>query len=163
MEKIKIHELAKQLGVASKEIVSIANELGANVKNHLSTIDEQMVKKIKNKFSKEMKSQSMDNKEKKSNTQEKKQDENAPVIIRRAVIISEEEESNKEDNATVEKSKKEAGKVVERKNNNYNIVYRNKPTKPMTASELFGLSKKKKEEPVIQKEELKEKDRKSVV
>ncbi len=159
MEKIKIHELAKQLGVASKEIVSIANELGANVKNHLSTIDEQMVKKIKNKFSKEMKSQSMDNKEKKSNTQEKKQDENAPVIIRRAVIISEEEESNKENNATVEKSKKEAGKVVERKNNNYNIVYRNKPTKPMTASELFGLNKKKKEEPVKQKEEVKEEEK----
>jgi len=159
MEKIKIHELAKQLGVASKEIVSIANELGANVKNHLSTIDEQMVKKIKNKFSKEMKSQSMDNKEKKSNTQEKKQDENAPVIIRRAVIISEEEESNKENNATVEKSKKEAGKVVERKNNNYNIVYRNKPTKPMTASELFGLNKKKKEEPVKQKEEEKVKEK----
>ena len=159
MEKIKIHELAKQLGVASKEIVSIANELGANVKNHLSTIDEQMVKKIKNKFSKEMKSQSMDNKEKKSNTQEKKQDENAPVIIRRAVIISEEEESNKENNATVEKSKKEAGKVVERKNNNYNIVYRNKPTKPMTASELFGLNKKKKEEQVKQKEEEKVKEK----
>ena len=156
MEKIKIHELAKQLGVASKEIVSIANELGANVKNHLSTIDGQMVKKIKNKFSKEMKSQSMDNKEKKPNTQEKKQDENAPVIIRRAVIISEEDESKKEDNATAEKSKKEAGKIVERKNNNYNIVYRNKPTKPMTVSELFGLNKKKKEEPAVQKEEIKE-------
>ncbi len=159
MDKIKIHELAKQLGVASKEIVSIANELGANVKNHLSTIDEQMVKKIKNKFSKEMKSQSMDNKEKKTNTQEKKQDENAPVIIRRAVIISEEEESNKEDNVTVEKIKKEAGKVVERKNNNYNIVYRNKPTKPMTVSELFGLNKKKKVDTVTQEEVKKEVDK----
>ena len=69
MDKIKIHELAKQLGVTSKEIVSIANELGANVKNHLSTIDEKMVKKIKNKFDKEMNRQGMENKEKKSNTQ----------------------------------------------------------------------------------------------
>ena len=159
MDKVKIHEIAKELGVASKEIVSIANELGANVKNHLSTIDEQMVKKIKNKINnKEMKNQSMDkNKEKKSNTQEKRQEDKAPVIIRRAVIISDEEEVKKESTTTVEKGKKDVGKVVERKNNNYNIVYRNKPTKPMTASELFGLGKKKKEESQITEESTNEK------
>ena len=71
MDKIKIHELAKELGITSKEIVSIANELGANVKNHLSTIDEQMIEKIKNKIiNKDMNNQSMEkNKEKKTNTQ----------------------------------------------------------------------------------------------
>ena len=146
MDKVKIHELAKELGIASKDIVSIANELGANVKNHLSTIDEQMVEKIKNKIkSKDMNSRGMEkNKEKKTNTQDKKE-EKAPVIIRRAVIISD-EENEKENKNHVEKNKKEVGKVVERKNKDYNIVYRNKPTKPMTASELFGLNKKKKEE-----------------
>ena len=152
MDKIKVHELAKELGVASKEIVSIANELGANVKNHLSTIDEPMIERIKDKFnSKETNSQSMEkDKEKKSNIQEKKQDEKAPVIIRRAVIISDDEEASKEKNNAIESNKKDVGKVVERKNKDYNIVYRNKPTKPMTASELFGLTKKKKEEPVVQ-------------
>ncbi len=153
MDKMKIHELAKQLGVASKEIVSIANELGANVKNHLSTIDEQMVIKIKNKFNNKENNQGMEkSKEKKVNTQEKKQEEKAPVIIRRAVIISDEEENEKESHVSNEKNKKEVGKIVERKNKDYNIVYRNKPTKPMTASELFGLNKKKKEEPVVQEE-----------
>ena len=40
---------------------------------------------------------------------------------------------------------------MERKqNNNYNIVYRNKPNKPKTVSELFGIKKEvKKEEPVV--------------
>ena len=154
MDKVKIHELAKELGIASKEIVSIANELGANVKNHLSTVDEQMVEKIKNKIkSKDMNSQGMEkNKEKKTNTQDKKE-EKAPVIIRRAVIISD-EENEKENKNHVEKNKKEVGKVVERKNKDYNIVYRNKPTKPMTASELFGLNKKKKEEKTEQIEEV---------
>ena len=92
MDKIKIHELAKELGVASKEIVSIANQLGANVKNHLSTIDEQMMEKIKNKFNNRgMNSKGMEkDKEKKSNIQEKKQEEKSPVIIRRAVIITDE-------------------------------------------------------------------------
>ena len=63
MDKMKIHELAKELNIVSKELVSIANELGANVKNHLSTIDEQMVEKIKNKIkNKEMNSQGMEKK-----------------------------------------------------------------------------------------------------
>ena len=76
MDKIKIHELEKELGVESKEIVSIANELGANVKNHLSTIDEKMVAKIKKKLNKnEISCQNVEK------DKEKKQDEKAPVII----------------------------------------------------------------------------------
>ena len=147
MDKIKIHELAKEIGMTSKEIISIANELGANVKSHLSTIDEEMANKIKNKIDdKERNNKNMDKvKDKKTNTQEKKGEEQSPVIIRRAIIINEENE--KKESSSVDKSKKEVGKVVQRKNNDYNIVYRNKPTKPMTASELFGLNKKKKEEP----------------
>ena len=39
------------------------------------------------------------------------------------------------------------------KNKDYNIVYRNKPTKPLTVSELFGIPKKEKKTPVENKEE----------
>ena len=146
MDKIKIHELAKELNLQSKEIVSIANELGANVKNHLNTIDETMAQKIRDRINGEEKTnKEMDKvKEKKANMQDKRNEEQSPVIIRRAIIIQEENE--KKENLSQDKSKKDVGKVVQRKNNDYNIVYRNKPTKPMTASELFGLNKKKKEE-----------------
>ena len=141
MDKIKIHELAKQLGMTSKEVLSIANELGANVTSHLSTIDENMAKKIKNKTN-DNKSIDKSN-EKKSNIQEKKTEEQSPVIIRRAIIMDDEGEKKKE--IPQDRIKRDVGSVVGRKNNNYNIVYRNKPTKPMTASELFGLNKKKEE------------------
>ena len=141
MDKIKIHELAKELEMTSKEVIAIANELGAGVKSHLSTVDEEMVNKIKNK----VKNNNEKVKTKKTNSQEKKQEEQSPVIIRRAVIIEDEEEKKKDASNTTS-IKKDVGKVVERKNRDYNIVYRNKPTKPMTASELFGLNKKKKEE-----------------
>ena len=142
MDKIKIHELAKQLGMTSKEVLSMANELGANVTSHLSTIDEDMAKKIKSKTNN---NKSIDkSKEKKSNIQEKKTEEQSPVIIRRAIIMDDEGEKKKE--IPQDRIKRDVGSVVGRKNNNYNIVYRNKPTKPMTASELFGLNKKKKEE-----------------
>ena len=36
--------------------------------------------------------------------------------------------------------------VERNKNQDYNIVYRNKTTKPMTFSELFGIKDNKKEE-----------------
>ena len=156
---MKIHELAKELNMQSKEILSIAIKLGANVKSHLSTIDEEIVEKIKKKINdKEKDNKNMDKvKEKKLSTQERKQDEQTPVIIRRAIIM--EEENEKKENPSQDKTKKDVGKVVQRKNNDYNIVYRNKPTKPLTASELFGLSKKKKEEkpPIEEKEEKEEK------
>ena len=143
MDKIKIHELAKELEMTSKEVIAIANELGAGVKSHLSTVDEEMANKIKKKA----KNSNEKVKAKKQSSQEKKQEEQSPVIIRRAVIIEDDEEDEKKKNVSTENSiKKDVGKVVERKNRDYNIVYRNKPTKPMTASELFGLNKKKKEE-----------------
>ena len=50
LEKIKIHELAKDLGVSSKEIIVKAQELGLDVKNHLSSINEEDAKKISGKF-----------------------------------------------------------------------------------------------------------------
>ena len=38
--KIKIHEIAKEVGLTSKEVIKIANDLGLDVTSHLSAIDE---------------------------------------------------------------------------------------------------------------------------
>ena len=48
--KIKIHEIAKKLGLASKEVVAKANEIGIKVTSHLSSVDEEQEKKILEKF-----------------------------------------------------------------------------------------------------------------
>ena len=46
MSKIKIHEIAKKIGVVSKEVVAKANEIGINVSSHLSTVEENEANKI---------------------------------------------------------------------------------------------------------------------
>jgi len=154
MDKIKIHELAKKIGKSSKEIMEVASKIGIEIKSHLSLIEQNDANKIEKEINK-MKS---DNKSQEKQTIQKSN--STPVIIRREVIISEEETQKKEalaktksDNAT----RKDVGFVERKKNQEYNIVYRNKPTKPMTASELFGFaSKPKKEEP--KKEEVKKEE-----
>ncbi len=138
MGKIKIYELAKELNLTSKEVIEKANKLGIEAKTHMSTIDETQAKKLKEQFIK-----------KSAEKPAKKEEKKAPVIIRREVIITEDEKKGNKTSNTEQKNK-QVGFVERNKNADYNIVYRNKPTKPMTVSELFGIGKKeeqKKEEP----------------
>ena len=147
MDKIKVHELAKKLGTTSKEIISKAKELGIEIKTHLSSITEDEAKKITDKFSPNNKKESKDKKNEVDSKNNKKSE--TPVIIRREVIIADEELEKKEAEEKakkMEKSKKDVGFVERDRNKDFNIVYRNKPTKPMTVSELFGLSKPEKKQ-----------------
>lgn len=142
MAKIKIHEIAKEMGLTSKEILEKANELGFDVKSHLSSIEENQAKMIKDNI----KDNNSPIKEKKDLKKEKeKKKENAPVIIRREVIVSEENKPDQENKKQADRSNN-IGFVERNKNKNYNIVYRNKQQKPLTVNELFGIKDKKKEE-----------------
>ena len=44
----RIYELAKDLNVSSKDLVSIANKANMSVKNHMSTLDDKAVKTLTN-------------------------------------------------------------------------------------------------------------------
>ena len=152
MGKVKIHEIAKKLGLTSKDVLEKANMLGLDAKSHLSSIDESDAKRLEESLQKK------ENKKDGNVKENKVKEEKTPVIIRREVIIT------NEDNQKTDKDKKEEKKsnnigFVERKNkNDYNIVYRNKPNKPMTVNELFGIKKENKKEDV--KEEVIMTDRK---
>ena len=160
MGKIKIHEIAKKLNLTSKEILNIASKLNIVAKSHLSGVEEEEAKRIEeailNKTVKIDKTEK-NNQEKKANTKkENKNEKETPVIIRREVIISEEEtEKATQETKKQEKRNNNIGFVERKQNKDFNIVYRNKPNKPMTVSELFGL---KKDEPKEEnkKEEVKE-------
>lgn len=149
MGKIKIYDIAKKLNLTSKEVLEVAKKLKIDAKSHLSGIEEEEAKRIENEITKkESKKQRKGtvNKEK----METKKEEKAPVIIRREVIIAQEDEQvKKKEMAKKEEKKNNIGFVERKQNKDYNIVYRNKPNKPMTVSELFGL---KKEEPNKQEE-----------
>ena len=148
MGKIKIHEIAKKLNLTSKEIIEIANKLGIEVKNHLSAVEQKVAEKIEESF-KNLKNQKLEK------PTEKKSKNDTPVIIRREVIITDEEVVKKQEEKRKNERKKEVGFLERNNNKDFNIVYRNKPTKPMTVSELFGLNNKK-EEKTEQNIEIKE-------
>lgn len=154
MGSIKIHEIAKKLNLASKEVLRKAQELGLEVKSHLSGVTDEQAKKIEKAFEnkKEVLEQTK-SKEKKESKREK-----GPVIIRREVVISEDElkrQEEEKERKKKEEREKQIGFVNAQRNKDFNIVYRNKPSKPLTVSELFGLKETKKEaqksEPVIEK------------
>lgn len=52
MSKTRIHELAKELNVTTKQVIDSATALGYEVKNHMSALDEPEIKQIKGKFMK---------------------------------------------------------------------------------------------------------------
>ena len=136
--KVKIYEIAKKMGVDNKQVVEIANKNGIPVKSHLSSVTEEEEKMLEKLLKGVFKKKSMEN--------QKEKDE--PVIIRRAVIFNDDEKKEEEEKKKQQKKDDNVFNVEKNRKKDYNIVYRNKPTKPLTVSELLGISKKeeKKEE-----------------
>ena len=131
--KIKIYELAKKMGVENNEVLDIAKKNNITATSHLSAITEEEANKLEKIIKGEKKTKPMNNKK------EIKKEE--PVIIRRAVIISDEEieKRNEEERKRKEQNRnKNLGFVEGNRKKDYNIGYRDKPSKPLTVNELFG-------------------------
>ena len=158
MGKLKLYELAKQINKSSKELLEQAKSIGLELKSHLSSISDVDAEKLKKAYlnsNKEDTNKDAKKKEeqkakidKSSKKEEVKKDN--PVIIRREVIIQEEK---KQEQTNQKKEKENKNPFIQRnEKKDFNIVYRNKPQKPMTVSELFGLNKKTSEEKMNEKE-----------
>ena len=162
MGKIKIYDIAKKLNLTSKEVLEIAKKLNIDAKSHLSGVEESEAEKIEKEINKkETKKQRKGTVEK--NKMEAKKEEKAPVIIRREVIVSNEEEKEKKKEEKIAEKKNNVGFVERKQNKDYNIVYRNKPNKPMTVSELFGLKKEETKNKEEKKEAVQEKAKTNAV
>lgn len=153
MGKIKIYEIAKKLDLTSKEVLEMAKKLNIDVKSHMSSIDEEDAKKIENNFTNKVKKQEQQPKQTVSTP---KKEEKAPVIIRREVIITDEENNKKHEEKKQEARSNNIGFVERKQNKDFNLVYRNKPNKPKTVNELFGLNKEQPKKEEVKKEEIKE-------
>ncbi len=148
MSKVKIYEIAKELNMDSKELVEEAKKIGIEAKSHLSSIEEADAKKLKDNLKKKT------NNKKESKKEKEEIKTTGQVIIRREVIVEEE----KKQVQSRDEQKSGIGFNTQRRNKDFNIVYREKPSKPMTVNELFGLKPKvekevKKEEPKVVKED----------
>lgn len=95
MAKTRIHELAKELKMNSKDLIARLRKMGYKVKNHMSTLDEKEVLKIKNKL------QPLDAEAKNKSTkttQQKKTESKEHDYRKRARIRKEEQRKKKEQN-----------------------------------------------------------------
>ncbi|NLY92252.1 MAG: translation initiation factor IF-2 [Firmicutes bacterium] len=50
MAKMRVYELSKELGIQSKDLLIILNEMGARAKNHMSTVEDEYVAKVRASF-----------------------------------------------------------------------------------------------------------------
>ena len=166
--KMKLYELAKEMDVPSKELLEQAKELGINIKSHLSAISDEDIKNLKDKYQRKGASNTSKKEEKKpkKESMQNSQKKDNPVIIRREVIIEEDGNKEKKQEPKHNNNNNKNPFVQRNQKKDYNIVYRNKPTKPMTVSELFGLNKdekkveNKKQEDVEKKEAMKVEEKK---
>lgn len=63
MGKIKVHELAKELGLSNNELIEKLKGFGVEVKSHLSTIEDDIVEKLRKNVKKKEVKKSMEPKE----------------------------------------------------------------------------------------------------
>ncbi len=141
MGKMKVHELAKELGMQSKELVDKLIKLKYDIKSHLSTLEDEEVEKIRKQL-KGDNTKVSDNKAQKENVKKEKKPV-APVIIRREVTrietVNEEPKTNRQ-------RADDLGVVQRRTDTSMNIKYR-------TPARKIGPITPKKEEPVAKPQE----------
>ena len=68
MGKVRVYELAKELEIKSKQLIEILQNLGADVKNHMSTLDDDVADLVREHFA-----QAKDKKQKKQKVAEPKE------------------------------------------------------------------------------------------
>ena len=84
MGKMKVHELAKELNLTSKELVEKLIDLKYDVKSHLSILEDSDVEKIRKQLKTKSKKAEVAPKDDKTAAKKEKKPI-APVIIRREV------------------------------------------------------------------------------
>ena len=122
MGKLKVHELAKELNLPSKDLIDKLNNMGYSIKSHLSTLEESEVNEIRKKLN-----GGKAKEEEKKNQAKKDKKPIAPVIIRREVTRVEVAEPVRE-NAT-RNDRSDLGVVQRRTDTSMNIKYRTEPRK----------------------------------
>ena len=52
MSKLRVHELARELGRQNREVIEFLKSKGVDVRSHMSMVDEPAVSEVKNRFRK---------------------------------------------------------------------------------------------------------------
>ncbi|AKA69904.1 translation initiation factor IF-2 [Clostridium scatologenes] len=93
MSKIRVYELAKELGISSKELIGIlSSEFGIEVKNHMGVIEDEDAELIKELFAEKEKEKASDL----SDTIEEKYEDLAEENLKKSIKVTKVKNKNKE-------------------------------------------------------------------
>lgn len=127
MSKIRVHALAKELGVSSKDLLESLQKLNIEVKNHMSTIDENEQELVKASFKKENTDKvEMTKADSKKETEPKEKLEKVEEVTDTKKVVVENNKKQKHSNST-HKKKSRAQKREEKREKN-EVVEDNKET-----------------------------------
>ena len=107
MSKIRVHALAKEIGITSKELIAKLNELEISVKNHMSTLDSAEEDRVRNLYNK--------NSSKNDSLVEKKNNDKQRDNKKKTHPNKEKQNNNNSDNKEFKKDKK--NKTSNKENN----------------------------------------------
>lgn len=120
MSKIRVHALAKEIGISSKELILKLHELEIPIKNHMSTLSSADEEKIRNLYTKN----SFDKKSPVKNNNSKNRDEN--INIRNQGKKNSKNKEKKEERNSLKKQKSKNSKVKEENISEYEDEKHNK-------------------------------------
>ena len=107
MSKIRVHALAKEIGITSKELIAKLNELEISVKNHMSTLDSAEEDRVRNLYNK--------NSSKNDSPVEKKNNDKQGDNKKKTHPNKEKQNNNNSDNKEFKKDNK--NKISKKENN----------------------------------------------
>lgn len=167
MSKIRVHALAKEIGITSKELLLKLEELEISVKNHMSTLDSAEEKKVRNLYNKTSSKNESPVKNENSNKKRDKSKKNNPNKEKQDVKNLDNKKSKKENKDRHFKKDlnsntyelKEDKKLLDKKNKKKNMS-KNKDDKDDN-NNFFkrDLTKKKPKKKVRSKHKVEEEDK----
>lgn len=94
MEKIRVYELAKKLGLSSKELVAILKDLDIqNIKNHMSSVDDETAEMVTDLLTKKDEKKAQEPEDKKEATEKKAKEAKDVKDVKEAKVTKEAKEA----------------------------------------------------------------------
>ena len=166
MSKIRVHALAKEIGITSKELIAKLNELEISVKNHMSTLDSAEEDRVRNLYNKnsskndspvEKKNNDKQGDNKKNIHPKKEKQNNNNSDNKEFKKDNKNKTSNKENNKNDDKSEHSSNQ--KKKNNKKNKSKNKENNNDKNHSFKRDLTKKKPKKKVKSKHKVEEEDK----
>lgn len=121
MSKIRVHALAKEIGITSKELIAKLNELEISVKNHMSTLDSADEERVRNLYKKDSTKNESPVKNNNSNIKrDANKDANTNKVNKKEKSSNKEVDNKKKKNKNSSKQEKNSNNKDEDLENSFN-------------------------------------------